>query len=46
MRNAGLGQNVIRLVKMDDGCDWTASVYDHMIQFKGENGITKEGNRY
>lgn len=41
-----IGSNVIRLIKMDDDCDWTASVYDHMIQFKGYNGITKEGNRY
>lgn len=41
-----IGQNVIRLVEMTPGEDWTASVYDHMIQFKGYNGITKEGNRY
>lgn len=41
-----IGQNVIRLVNMDDDCDWTASVHDHMITFQGYNGITKEGNRY
>lgn len=41
-----IGQNVIRLVNMDDECDWTASVHDHMITFKGYNGLTKEGNRY
>lgn len=41
-----IGFNAIRLINMDDGCDWTASVYDKMIQFKGYNGITKEGNRY
>lgn len=41
-----IGYNAIRLINMDDGCDWTASVYDKMIQFKGYNGITKEGNRY
>jgi hypothetical protein len=41
-----IGQNVIRLVQLADGCDWTASVYDHMIQFKSYQGITKEGNRY
>lgn len=41
-----IGQNVIRLVNMTPGQDWTASVYDHMIQFKGEIGLTKEGNRY
>ncbi len=41
-----IGYNAIRLINMDDECDWTASVYDKMIQFKGYNGITKEGNRY
>lgn len=41
-----IGQNVIRLVNMTPGEDWTASVYDHMIQFKGEMGLSKEGNRY
>lgn len=41
-----IGQNVIRLVNMADGYDWTASVYDHMIQFKSELGLAKQGNRY
>lgn len=41
-----IGQNVIRLVNMADGCDWTASVYDKMIEFKGQNGLMKQGNRY
>lgn len=41
-----IGQNVIRLVNMADGCDWTASVYDKMIEFKGQNGLIKQGNRY
>lgn len=41
-----LGQNVIRLVNMTPGEDWTASVYDHMIQFKSEVGLAKQGNRY
>lgn len=40
-----IGQNVIRLVNFD-GSDWTASVYDHMIQFRSELGLSKEGNRY